>query len=130
MRLSTAVLAIGLLSFGACAPQAAASVSASAAIRSAQSSVDDLNRASQPYAEGMHWTAFYKTSSARRVTDSAGDVVTIDPAPPSAWVVEFSAPASPIYGFVRALAVVDAQTGFVSGSGLWKRPTGSPSKGP
>jgi hypothetical protein len=122
------LLAVGLISLYGCGPQAA-SVSTAAAIRAAQSSVEDLNRASQPYAEGMHWTAVYKTSSARRVTDSAGDTVTIDPAPSSAWVVEFEAPPSSIFEYARALEVVDAQTGVVRGGGLWKRPSGAPSKG-
>lgn len=127
MRAVVVLLAVGLLSISGCS-QYGAPVSEASAIKSAQSTVDNLALASQPYAGGLVVTRSYKTNSARSVADSAGDVLTVDPAPSSAWVIEFSAPPQGIWERVTALAVVDAQTGVVSGSGLWKIPAGRPTK--
>lgn len=130
MRSLIVLLAVGVLSLGGCTPPdgSGAPVSEASAIKSAQTSVDDLGRAEQPSVVGLQVTRSYKTSSARSVTDSAGDVLTIDPAPSTAWVIEFSAPPQGIWQVVTALAVVDASTGVVRGSGLWKTPAGRPTK--
>lgn len=73
-------------------------------------------------------TRVYKTGSAASVTDSSGDLLTVDPAPASAWVVEFVAPPDTTWKSVTALAVVDVDSGVVSGVGLWKIPAGAPTK--
>jgi hypothetical protein len=103
-------------------------VSQAAAVKSAQSAVEELSRQSQPYAPGLAMTRIYKTSSAASVTDSNGDVLTLDPAPASAWVVEFVAPPDTTWKSVTALAVVNVDSGGVSGVGLWKIPAGAPTK--
>lgn len=123
-----ALLLLGLLglSLSTCSH---AQVSQEAAISSAQGAVRDSNQHSPlPIAVGLEMTRVYKTNSAAKVTDSAGDVLTVDPAPASAWVVEFSAPADGFWQSVSAIAVVDADTGFVSAVGLWKIPAGRPTK--
>ena len=127
MRTLLVALAVGLLSIAGCSPGIeGAPVSEAAAIRSAQSSVDDLDYTSQPYAGNFVVTRTYKTSSAGRVIDYAGDVLTIDPAPSNAWVVELSAPPQNIWQVITA----DAQSGVVRAAGLWKIPAGRPSKSP
>ena len=103
-------------------------VSQAAAMKSAQGAVDELGRQSQPYAPGLEVTRIYKTTSAASVTDSNGDVLTVDPAPALAWVVEFAAPPDTSWRSVTALAVVDVDSGVVSGVGLWKIPAGAPIK--
>lgn len=90
--------------------------------------MDALGRQSQPYAPGLEMTRIYKTGSAARVTDSNGDVLTLDPAPAFAWVVEFAAPPDTTWRSVTALAVVDVDSGVVGGVGLWKIPAGAPIK--
>jgi ABC-type Fe3+-hydroxamate transport system substrate-binding protein len=121
-------LLLGLLALGtsACAHTPASQASATS---SAQKAVQDLNGESPlPYAGTLEMTRIYKTTSAATVSDSAGDVLTVNPAPASAWVVEFSAPSDGFWKSVSALVVVDADTGDVSGSGLWKIPVGQPTK--
>ena len=73
-------------------------------------------------------TRIHKTTSAASVTDATGDVLTVDPAPASAWVVEFSAPPDNTWSSVTALALVDIDSGDVRGVGLWKIPVGAPTK--
>jgi hypothetical protein len=103
-------------------------VSQTAAVKSAQSAVEQLSRQSQPYVPGLAMTRIYKTASTSTVTDSSGDVLTVDPAPASAWVVEFVAPPGTAWKSVTALAVVDVDSGVVNGVGLWKIPVGAPTK--
>jgi hypothetical protein len=103
-------------------------LSQAAAIKSAQSAVNDLSRQSQPYVPGLAMTRVYKTTSAASVIDSSGDVLTVNPAPASAWVVEFVAPHDTTWKSVTALAVVDVDSGDVRGVGLWKIPAGAPTK--
>lgn len=123
---SLVILGLIGLSLSACSRTP---VSENAAISSAQSAVDDLNRQSpQPYAAGLAMNGVYKTTSAATVTDSIGDVLTTDPAPASAWVVEFSAPSDGFWQSVSAMAIVDTDTGVVQAVGLWKIPVGRPTK--
>jgi hypothetical protein len=125
---SGTLLIVGLIGIALCACSHTP-VSESAAISAAQSSVDDLNRYSpQPYADGLAMTGVYKTNSAATVTDSMGDVLTTNPAPASAWVVEFSAPSDGFWQSVSAMAIVDTDTGVVQAVGLWKIPVGRPEK--
>jgi hypothetical protein len=122
------VLLLGLLGLSLCTCSHA-QVSEAAAISAAQGAVRDSNQRSPlPIATGLEMTRVYKTDSAANVTDSAGDVLTLNPAPASAWVVEFTAPSDGFWQSVSAVAVVDADTGFVSGVGLWKIPAGRPTK--
>jgi hypothetical protein len=103
-------------------------VSEATAIKSAQGAVEEISHQSQPYAPGLQMTRIYKTTSAASVTDATGDVLTVDPAPASAWVVEFSAPPDNTWSSVTALALVDIDSGDVRGVGLWKIPAGAPTK--
>jgi hypothetical protein len=103
-------------------------VSQAAAIKSAQASVDELSRQSQPYVPGLAMIGIYQTTSAASVTDTNGDVLTVNPAPASAWVVAFAAPPDGTWRSVTALAEVDMDSGVVTGVGLWKIPAGAPSK--
>jgi hypothetical protein len=119
---------VGLLglSLGACSHTP---VSENAAISSAQEAVDDLIwQSPQPYAPGLAMSGVYKTDSAATVTDSIGDVLSTNPAPASAWVVEFSAPSDGFWQSVSAMAIVDTDTGVVQAVGLWKIPVGRPTK--
>src|ERR1700692_3937582 len=90
-------------------------VSQAAAMKSARGAVDELGRQSQPYAPALEVTRIYKTGSAASVTDSNGDVLTVDAAPAVAWVVEFEAPPDTTWRSVTALAVVDFDSGVVRG---------------
>jgi hypothetical protein len=102
--------------------------SEAAALKSAQGAVEKISHQSQPYVQGLQMTRIYKTTSAASVTGATGDVLTLDPAPASAWVVEFSAPPDNTWSSVTALAVVDIDSGDVRGVGLWKTPAGAPTK--
>jgi hypothetical protein len=123
---SLVILGLLGLSLSACSH---ATVSENAAISSAQKAVDDLNwQSPQPYASGLAMTGIYKTNSTATVTDSIGDVLSTNPAPASAWVVEFSAPSDGFWQSVTAMAIVDTDTGVVQAVGLWKIPAGRPTK--
>ncbi|HXB03572.1 MAG TPA: hypothetical protein VNY77_01745 [Candidatus Angelobacter sp.] len=109
-------------------------VSQSTAVASALAEIVKLDQyraetSSTPVVTGFVLQSARLTSDTSSVTDSQGNVLTVNPAPGQAWVVEFSAPPQSIWTSVSALAEVDSMTGVVRGTGLWPVPANRPTKG-
>ena len=73
-------------------------------------------------------TDLFRASYARSripvsVTDASGNVVTVNPAPVEAWVIEFTAPPQGIWASISALQEVERSNGVAVGGGLWAVPT-------
>lgn len=108
-------------------------VSQDAAIKSALAAVvsleqDHARSTSTPPVTGFTVVSTRKTTETATVSDSRGDVLTVDPAPREAWIVEITAPPQGIWGSISALAEVDSTTGVVAGTGLWALPANPPVK--
>jgi glucose/arabinose dehydrogenase len=108
-------------------------VTQSAANASALRAIEDLGRyqaqsASTALITGFTVVADKLTTHTETAFDSQGHVLTVDPAPGKAWVVEITAPPQGIWGSISAVAEVDATSGVVAGSGLWAAPVDAPVK--
>jgi hypothetical protein len=109
-------------------------ISQSTAVASALADVEQLDReraktSSTPAVNGFVLQSARLTSDTSSVSDSQGDVLTVNPPPKEAWVVEFNAPQQSIWSFVSAIAEVDSTTGVVAAAGLWPVPANRPTKG-
>jgi hypothetical protein len=130
-----AIALVGLISLAGCGPVTShARISQAAAIKSALADVQALeryraNQLKMPPATGFTVSRAYVTRHTASITASSGNVVTLNPAPAEAWIIEFAAPPQGIWTSVSALEVVDSSTGVAAGGGLWAVPIGAPIKG-
>jgi hypothetical protein len=90
---------------------------------------DQARLSNQPAVTGLTVLRAYATTHTASVTDSTGNIVTVNPAPAEAWVIEFTAPPQGIWSSISALREVDISTGVAVGGGLWAVPVGAPVKG-
>jgi hypothetical protein len=126
--------AVSSLFFAACAPGGAHStVSQEKATAAALTEILVLDRDHAKATSTMPVTGF-TVASARLTTqttsaaDQLGHVLTVNPAPSKAWIVDITAPPQGIWGSISALAEVDSTSGVVAGAGLWAIPADAPIK--
>jgi hypothetical protein len=108
-------------------------ISQSAAVASALADIEQLDHerartSSTPAVIGFVLQSARLTSDTASVSDSQGNVLTVNPPPTQAWVVEFNAPQQSIWSSVSAIAEVDSTTGGVVAAGLWPVPANRPTK--
>jgi hypothetical protein len=109
-------------------------ISQSTAVASALAEIVKLDRyrartSSTPAVSGFVVQSARLTSETASVSDSQGDVLTVNPPPKEAWVVAFTAPQQSIWQSISALAEVDSMSGVVAATGLWPVPANRPTKG-
>lgn len=125
---------VSSLSLAACAPGGAHStISQQKATAAALAEIVALDRDHAKATSTLPVTG-YTVTSARLSTqtgsaaDEQGHVLTVNPAPSKAWIVEITAPPQGIWGSIWALAEVDSSSGWVAGAGLWAIPADAPVK--
>jgi CCR4-NOT transcriptional regulation complex NOT5 subunit len=118
----------------ACSPSGSHNpVSKAAANAAALADIQSLARqqaeqATTPLIVGFAVMTDRLTRDTASVSDAQGHVLTVNPAPSQAWVVEITAPPQGIWGNISALAEVDSSSGAVAGTGLWAVPASAPVK--
>jgi hypothetical protein len=109
-------------------------ISQSTAVASGLAEIVNLDHerartSSTPAVTGFVLQSARLTGDTSSVSDSQGDVLTVNPPPKEAWVVVFTAPQQSIWSSVSAIAEVDSTTGVVAATGLWPVPANRPTKG-
>jgi hypothetical protein len=119
---------VGLILLAGCGPVGShARISQAVAIKSALADLQALeryraNQLKMAPATGFTVARAYVTRRTASITASSGNVVTVNPAPAEAWIIEFAAPPQGIWASVSALEEVDSSTGVAVGGGLWAVP--------